>query len=120
MESVGEFMSGHMLPARIEEVIQNLKQIFGANLVITSVTNVEVAFSVRNFTDKQLISNMMGKTTAIFGSSKMLSGGGCVLGPGDFQILCAQTASTASQGLLMRYLPNMPDRADYLSGFWFY
>jgi hypothetical protein len=120
MVKVDHLMSGRTVPARIEEVIQNLKQIFGANLAITSVTDVEVTFSVRNLTDKQLISNMMQKTTAIFGTSKMLSGGGCVLGPGDFQILVAQTASSVSQGLLMRYLPNMPDRADYLSGFWFY
>jgi hypothetical protein len=120
MVNVGRGISGQTLPARIEEVIQNLKQVFGANLVITSIGDVEVTFSVRNLTDKQLISHMMGNSTTIFGTSKMLSGAGCVLGPGDFQILCAQTSSTVSQGLLMRYLPNMPDRAEYLSGFWFY
>jgi len=73
-------------------------------------------------TDALLIQDVMDQKTEVFGADRgIATSQGCVLGPTDFQVLCEQVTTAAStRGLLLRYLPAMPDRADYLAGFWFY
>jgi len=121
MFALEQSLSGKIVPARVLTVLQNLQKIHGSNLVIHSIDNVEVNLSVRNLTNKQLMASTMQQAALVFGTGGPLMGAGCVLGPSDFQMLCEQTPSAApAGGVYLRYLPNMPDRHQYLSGFWFY
>lgn len=121
MLPIAHHVSGKMIPPRLISVLHNLEKIYGGQLVIESMDHAEVNFYVRNLTDSQLISHMMSQTAAIFGGSGGFSGAGCVLGPADFQILTEEIATAESDGgIWLRYLPNIPNRHDYLSGFWFY
>jgi hypothetical protein len=121
MQSLVSLSAGKLIPARITEVLQQMQNIYGGNLVITRVTASEIELHSQNMTDAVLIANMMTRKDEIFGTSIIaISGQGCVLGPPDFQILCEQISKAGQSGLFLRYLPNTPNRQDYLSGFWFY
>jgi len=119
MLSLTSLTAGKPIPTRITEVLQQMQNIYGANLSITHVTASEIELRVRNMTDAALIAHMMTRKEAIFGASLAVSGQGCLLGPADFQVLCEQTPRAGQSGLYLRYLPNTPNRQDYLAGFWF-
>jgi len=121
MLDVERLSCGQIVPPRVQNVLQNLQILYGKNLKITSINAQEVVFSVIHMTDAHLISTLMTQKEMIFGSDVAISGAGCLLGPPDFQVLCEQFSTAgSSQGLLLRYLPNIPNRSEYLSGFWFY
>ena len=117
MESVMHLSSGRQIPAKVLETLQRLDNIFGARLSVTKLDPAETTFHVRGLTNEVAIRTMMSMKMEIFGA-EVPAGGGCVLGPGDFQILSSPTDESA--GLTLRYLPAMPDRHEYRSGFWYY
>jgi hypothetical protein len=106
---------GRQLPDDLMDVMQSLKTLFGDGLVVTALHSQGATFYVRNLTNEVVIRTLMAKKADVFGAD-VSAGGSCVLGPGDFQILCP--LATIAPGLTLRYLPNLPD--DYLSGFWYY
>ncbi|HYW42730.1 MAG TPA: hypothetical protein VE959_07730 [Bryobacteraceae bacterium] len=112
--------AGKQIPTRITEVLERMRNMYGGNLVITRVTASEIELHARNMTDARLIADMMTRKNEIFGAFALATGAGCVLGPPDFQILCEQAARAGQTGLFLRYLPNTPNRQDYLAGYWFY
>jgi len=114
--------AGKEIPRRISDVLGNLQRLYAAGLVISEVSPSGATFYVRNLTDHQLMQQLFTQKVEIFGAALMPSlTHGCVLGPADFQILAEQVTTAAStRGILLRYLPAMPDRADYLAGYWFY
>jgi hypothetical protein len=112
--------AGIQIPARITQVLQQMQKIYGSSLVVERVTPSEIELYLRTKTDSEFIADMMTRKTEIFGASLAISGQGCALGPTDFQILCEQSPRAGESGLYLRYLPNTPNRQDYLSGFWFY
>jgi hypothetical protein len=120
MQSLAPLSAGKLIPTRITEVLQQMQKCYGGNLTITRVTASEIELHVRTMTDAALIANMMTRKAEIFGAAGAVSGQGCVLGPPDFQILCEQVPQASQSGLFLRYLPNTPNRQNYLSGFWFY
>ena len=109
---------GTTLPRALQDVIQKLQGLYGSRLVVTALDARGATIRVLGFTEEVLIRDMMVKKAEIFGA-EVPPGGGCVLGPGDFQIL-ASLESAGAPGLYLRYLPNLPDGRDYLSGFWYY
>jgi len=117
MDSVLHLSSGRQIPPRVLETLQRLHNVFGANLVVSNLGSGETTFHVRGLTNEVAMRTMMSMKVEIFGAG-VPAGGGCVLGPGDFQILSSPTDESA--GLTLRYLPAMPDGAEYRSGFWYY
>jgi hypothetical protein len=120
MLSLASLSAGKPLPARVNQVLQQLETIYGGNIVIKSATASEIQIQSRTMTDAMLIANMMTQSAEIFGHTGPVTGPACVLGPMDFQILAAQSPAPGQGGLWLRYLPNLANRQDYFSGFWFY
>jgi hypothetical protein len=98
--------------------MDKLQQIYGGNLVVTSLDAQGATFHVRGLTSEVLMRDLMAKKADVFGD-EVPAGGGCVLGPGDFQIL-AGLATADAAAISLRYLPAMPDPSAYRSGFWYY
>jgi hypothetical protein len=105
---------GTRLPVAISDVVRKLHGLF-PNLCITRLNSQGVDFYVRGVTNEVVMRAMMAKAVGIFGVDAG-AGGSCVLGPADFQILCPLQTG---EGLTMRYLPNVANRSQYLSGFWY-
>jgi len=115
--------AGKFIPPRITAVLENLRRVYGEKLVLKSVTSEGAVFSVQHLTDVQLIKDLMQQKHAVFGAASLAAettGPSCVLGPRDFQVLCAQTPKSVGDGIHLKYMPAIPDRQDYLAGFWFY
>jgi hypothetical protein len=108
---------GKPIPADVLKVLKALDEIFPDALLVSDLNDQGANFSVRGLTHDTVIKKMMSKKAEIFGPGVSPTGS-CVLGPGDFQIL--SPLSDQSTGLTLRYLPNTPNAADYLSGFWYY
>jgi hypothetical protein len=117
MDSVLHLSSGRQVHQQVLETLQRLHNVFGANLVVTKLGAGETTFHVRGLTNEVAMRTMMAMKVEIFGA-EVPAGGGCVLGPGDFQILSSPTDEAA--GLTLRHLPSMPDGSEYRSGFWYY
>jgi hypothetical protein len=109
---------GKVLPAAVQDVVQKLHDVFGAALVVTSLDAQGATFHVRGLSHEVVIRTLMARKAEVFGAA-VPAGGGCVLGPGDFQVLCPLSTAGAD-GLTLRYLPNLPDPREFLSGFWYY
>src|SRR5262245_49597300 len=86
--SYNRLSAGKVLPRRLQEVMNNLQEMFGNDLEVKSLNREGATFYVHNMSDKSLIREMIKKTHDIFGPLSNQTPG-CVLGPSDFQILCA-------------------------------
>ena len=116
--SYSRLSAGKVLPRRLQEAMDNLQAMFGNDLQVTKLDHKGATFYVHSMSDKSLIREMINKTHDIFGARSNQTPG-CVLGPSDFQILCASNPR-GGRGLTLRYLDGMPDGGDYQSGYWFY
>ena len=108
---------GKQLPPDLLKVLNTLDQLFPNALLVSDLNEQGANFSVRGLTHDVVIKKMMAQKAKIFGP-EVSPGGSCVLGPGDFQVL--SPLSDQMTGLSLRYLPKVPNAADYLSGFWSY
>jgi hypothetical protein len=102
-------------PAAISNVVQKLQGVF-PTLCVTSLHSQGLDFHVRGLVNEVVMRTMMARKDEIFGVG-VAAGGSCVLGPRDFQSL---SPLATGEGLTIRYLPNVPNRSQYLSGFWYY
>jgi hypothetical protein len=109
---------GRMLPAPLQGVMQKLHGLYGGDLVVTSLDAQGATFHVRGSSNEVLIRTLMARKVELFGA-EVPAGGGCVLGPGNFQVLCPLQTRDSTE-MTLRYLPGMPDPGEYLSGFWYY
>ena len=108
---------GAQIPPDLLKVLETLNELFPNAFLVSDLNAQGANFCVRGLTHDAVIKKMMAQKATIFGA-EVETGGSCVLGPVDFQVLCPQ--SIQSTGLTLRYLPNVPNAADYLSGFWYY
>lgn len=109
---------GKQLHPRFSAVMQKLHGLFGDRLCIKSLSSTETSFRVHGLTAEVTIRTLMEKQAEVFGLESG-AGGGCVLGPADFQILCPLNA-TLTPELTMRHFPTLAERRGYLTGFWYY
>ena len=117
MLNVTRLVAGKHVPAPLMGVMKRLEGMFGNDLQMTTLDSNAVTVRVRSLTNEVLIRTLMVRKDAIFGSGPLM-GSGCVLGPSDFEILCP-LATVPDGGLTIRYLRNLPNRDEYLSGFWY-
>ena len=108
---------GKQLPPDLLKVLKTLDELFPNALVVSELNEQGADFSIRGLTHDVVIKKMMAQKAKIFGPGVSPTGS-CVLGPGDFQVLSPLSDQTT--GLSLRYLPKVPNAADYLSGFWYY
>jgi hypothetical protein len=109
---------GKQLHPRFSAVIQKLHDLFGDTLCIKSLSSTETTFRVDGLTAEVTIRTLMEKQAEVFGLESG-AGGGCVLGPADFQILCPLNATFAPE-LTIRHFPTLAERSEYRTGFWYY
>jgi hypothetical protein len=115
MEDALRLSWGTSPPAAILDVVQKLERVF-PTLSVTSLNSQGLDFHVHGLVSEVVMRTMMARKDEIFGVA-VAAGGSCVLGPVDFQILAPLATAEV---LTIRYLPNVPNRSQYLSGFWYY
>jgi hypothetical protein len=106
---------GRALPAPLLDVMEKLRNLFGEDLVVTSLDSQGAKFYVRRLTNEVVIRTLMARTSEVFGA-RVAAGGSCALGPADFGIFSPLATEPAS-ALTLSYVPNLP--AGSVSGFWY-